>query len=125
MKTEKKNVDVTVHADGGVYGSLYLFTPNTEEAERLQILARTNDGFVIAEEDLNLRGSGDLAGTRQHGGHELRLAHLIRDFPVFVKAKKAAEAVVRADPGLARPENRRLAAYLAAQDREAVLRVSS
>jgi len=102
-----------------------LITPNAEEAERLQILARTNDGFAIAEEDLQIRGSGDLVGTRQHGGHELRLAHLIRDYPVFVVAKKAADAVVHADPRLARPEHRRLAAFLAAQDREAALRVSS
>ncbi len=102
-----------------------LITPNAEDAERLQVLARTNDGFVIAEEDLNIRGSGDLVGTRQHGGHELRLAHLIRDYPVFLKAKKAAEAVVVADPKLERPEHRRLAAFLAAQDREAALRVSS
>ncbi len=102
-----------------------LVTPTPEEAERLQILVRTNDGFAIAEEDLKLRGSGDLAGTRQHGGYELRLAHLIRDYPVFVKAKKAAETVVRDDPALERTENRRLAAYLAAQDSEAGLRLSS
>jgi hypothetical protein len=49
----------------------------------------------------------------------------VRDYPVFVKAKKAAEAVVQADPRLERPENRRLAAFLAAQDRDAALRVSS
>ena len=67
---------------------------------------------------MKIRGSGDLAGTRQHGGNELRLAHLLRDYPVFVRAKKAAEALVAADPDLVRPENRSLAAHLAAQDRE-------
>jgi ATP-dependent DNA helicase RecG len=102
-----------------------LITPDAGEAEQLQVLARTNDGFVIAEEDLKIRGSGDLIGTRQHGGHELRLAHLIHDYPVFVKAKKAAEAVVSADPNLLLPGNQRLAAFLAAQDRESALRVSS
>jgi len=102
-----------------------LIAPNADAAEQLKILARTNDGFVIAEEDLRRRGTGDLVGTRQHGGYDLRLAHLVRDYPVFVKAKKAAEAVVQADPNLAHPENRRLAAFLAAQDRDAALRVSS
>jgi ATP-dependent DNA helicase RecG len=110
---------------GAAQSYCILITPNGEGAEQLQILARTNDGFAIAEEDLNRRGTGDLVGTRQHGGYELRLAHLVRDYPVFVKAKKAAEAVVLADPNLERPENRRLAAFLAAQDREAALRVSS
>ncbi len=102
-----------------------LMTPQPDQAPQLEILVRTTDGFKIAEEDLNIRGSGDLVGTRQHGGHELRLAHLLHDYPVFVKAKQAAEAVVRNDPGLQRPENRRLAAFLAAQDRESALRVSS
>lgn len=95
------------------------------ETERLQILAETNDGFKIADEDMKLRGSGDIAGTRQHGGFELRLAHLIHDYPVFVKAKKAAEALVKADPHLRRPEHARLAAYIALQDREAALRITS
>jgi len=102
-----------------------LVTPSGADAQRLQVLARTNDGFVIAEEDLRLRGSGDLVGTRQHGGHELRLAHLIKDYPVFVSAKRAAEDIVRDDPELERVGNRRLAAYIAALDREAALRVSS
>jgi len=102
-----------------------LIAPNAEAAEQLEILARTNDGFAIAEEDLRRRGTGDLVGTRQHGGYDLRLAHLVRDYPVFVKAKKAAEAVVQADPNLEHPENRRLAAFLAVQDRDAALRVSS
>jgi ATP-dependent DNA helicase RecG len=74
---------------------------------------------------MKLRGTGDLAGTRQHGGNDLRLAHLIRDFPVFVKAKKAAETLVEGDPDLRKPEHRPLAAYLAEQDSEAALRQSS
>jgi ATP-dependent DNA helicase RecG len=102
-----------------------LIAPNAETAGQLEILAHTNDGFAIAEEDVRRRGTGDLVGTRQHGGYDLRLAHLVRDYPVFVKAKKAAEAVVRADPKLDHAENRRLATFLAAQDRDTALRVSS
>ena len=102
-----------------------LLTPTPEDAERLQILVRTTDGFAIADEDLKQRGSGDLAGTRQHGGHELRLAHLIHDYPVFLQAKKAADAIVRDDPQLVRAEHRGLAAYLAAHDRDAALRLTS
>jgi ATP-dependent DNA helicase RecG len=102
-----------------------LVTRTQEDAERLQVLVRTNDGFAIADEDLKQRGSGDLAGTRQHGGHELRLAHLLHDYPVFLKAKKAADAIVRDDPTLVHAENGGLAAYLAAHDRDAALRLTS
>lgn len=102
-----------------------LIAPNAPEAERLLVMAKTNDGFVIAEEDHRLRGSGDLAGTRQHGGNELRLAHLIHDFPVFVRAKKVAQKLVDADANFQRPEHRALALYLAAVNHAAALRESS
>ena len=110
---------------GAAQSYCILVAPDASEAARLQVMAQTNDGFVIAEEDMKLRGSGDLAGTRQHGGNDLRLAHLIRDFPVFVRAKKAAETLVEDDPDLKDPEHRALAAYLAEQDNEAALRQSS
>jgi ATP-dependent DNA helicase RecG len=102
-----------------------LIAPGGEEVERLQVMARTNDGFVIAEEDLRLRGSGDLAGTRQHGGAQFRLAHLVRDFPVFVQAKRVAEQVIARDPDLRLPEHETLARYLDARDPAAALVVSS
>jgi len=97
----------------------------SDDTRRLAVLEDTNDGFVIAEEDLKLRGSGDVGGVRQHGGDDFKLAHLIRDFAVFVEAKKAAQAVVAADPHLRAPENRGLAAHLASLDREASIRASS
>ena len=96
-----------------------------DDATRLEVLARTNDGFVVAEEDLKIRGSGDLGGVRQHGGDDFKLAHLIRDFPVFVEAKKAAEAVVAADPHLAAAANEGLAAHLASLDRETTIKATS
>lgn len=104
---------------------IFVAPDGTEDMRRLEVLERTNDGFVIAEEDLRLRGSGDVGGVRQHGGDDFKLAHLIKDFPVFLDAKKAAQAVVAADPQLHRPANAGLAAHLAAQHREASIRVSS
>jgi ATP-dependent DNA helicase RecG len=102
-----------------------LVTRTPEDADRVAVLVRTHDGFAIADEDLKQRGSGDLAGTRQHGGYELRLAHLIHDYPVFLKAKKAADAIVHDDPKLVHAANSGLAAYLASHDREAALRLTS
>ena len=96
-----------------------------EDLRRLEVLERTNDGFAIADEDLKLRGAGDLGGVRQHGGDDFKLAHLIRDFPVFLEAKKAAEAVVAADPQLRSPAHATLAAHLAVLDRDSSLRTSS
>jgi ATP-dependent DNA helicase RecG len=96
-----------------------------DEAARLGILAATNDGFAIAEEDLKLRGSGDLSGTRQHGEAELKLAHLIRDFPVFLEAKKEAAAVIAADPELSAREHAGLAAALSRLGEGAALRITS
>jgi ATP-dependent DNA helicase RecG len=96
-----------------------------DETRRLDVLEQTNDGFVIAEEDLKIRGRGDLGGVRQHGGDDFKLAHLIRDFPVFLEAKKAAEGVVAADPRLRKPENKGLAAHLASLDRDTLIKATS
>lgn len=96
-----------------------------DDSARLDVLASTNDGFEVAEEDLKIRGSGDLGGIRQHGGDDFKLAHLIRDFPVFVEAKKAAEAVIAADPHLEAPQNKGLAEYLDSLDRASTIKATS
>jgi ATP-dependent DNA helicase RecG len=96
-----------------------------EERERLEILASTTDGFKVAEADFRLRGSGDLAGTRQHGQSELRLADLIRDLPVFEEAKKEADLIFSRDPGLAQPSNAALKRALDARELSAALRITS
>ena len=62
-----------------------------EETERLNILEKTNDGFVIAEEDFKLRGSGDLFGTRQSGDMNFKIANLKEDFKILVEANKDAK----------------------------------
>ena len=100
-------------------------TGEAGESARLALLERTNDGFAIAEEDARLRGSGDIAGTRQHGIPDFRLAHLIRDYTVFLDAKKEADAVIARDPDLLAREHAALAAFLASQERESALRVTS
>jgi ATP-dependent DNA helicase RecG len=77
---------------------------NTEEArQRLTVMAQTNDGFVIAEEDLKLRGPGEFYGTRQSGMPSLKIADIFRDVPVLEEARKAAFALVEADPELKDP----------------------
>jgi len=82
------------------------------DVERLEILARTTDGFEIAEEDLRLRGEGEFAGTAQAGGGATLLGDLVSDFAVYVRAKTDADALVAADPALARSEHAGLRALL-------------
>jgi ATP-dependent DNA helicase RecG len=85
--------------------------------ERLEVLARTQDGFEIAEADLELRGPGELWGTRQSGLPRLKLADL-RDEALLEEARAAARAVVSADPWLAGAAHAPLKAVLLARYRE-------
>jgi ATP-dependent DNA helicase RecG len=59
--------------------------------ERLGIMAQTSNGFVIAEKDLELRGPGELLGTRQSGLPEFRIGNIVRDQPLLEKAREEAE----------------------------------
>lgn len=79
--------------------------PNPESTHRLEILVKTSDGFKIAEEDLKIRGTGDLFGTRQHGLPNLKLADLVTDTELLQQARKAAFAVVDDDPQLRKPHH--------------------
>ena len=70
----------------------------TEPAiERLEALVRTNDGFELAEVDLDIRGSGQLLGTRQSGLTDLRFAHLRKDRPLLERARALADELVDAE----------------------------
>ncbi len=69
---------------------------------RMEIMVATNDGFVIAEQDLKLRGPGEFLGTRQSGLPDLVLADLVEDTETLEKARKAAFELITADPELAR-----------------------
>ena len=63
-----------------------------EAGRRLEVIARTDDGFAIAREDLALRGPGELLGLRQHGPVDLRLADLVRDEAILEDARAAVAA---------------------------------
>jgi ATP-dependent DNA helicase RecG len=79
---------------------------SSEEARvRLRAMGRTNDGFQIAEEDLALRGPGDFFGIRQSGFPDFRVAHLVRDTPILVEARKEAFQLISDDPELTYPSH--------------------
>ncbi len=75
-------------------------------ARRLEVMAATTDGFRIAEEDLALRGPGDLLGKRQAGLPKLRFGDLQRHTELLLLARREADRLLAEDPALARPENR-------------------
>ena len=72
---------------------------------RLEAIANESDGFRLAEIDLELRGAGDVLGTRQHGLPEFRVAQLPEDTELLVRARDRADEIVVADPGLSEPEH--------------------
>ena len=88
--------------------SYCLLIPSSDEAidnERLQAMESTNDGFVLAERDLEQRGPGDFLGKRQSGFSELRMASLT-DVKLIEKARREAIALFERDPQLTLPEHR-------------------
>ena len=87
------------------YCVLMTSTHSAESRERLRVLAKTADGFRIAEEDLKLRGPGDFFGQRQHGLPQLGIADLAADMRVLKEAQQAAQKLLEADPGLSRREH--------------------
>jgi ATP-dependent DNA helicase RecG len=77
---------------------------SSEEAKvRLRAMEKTKDGFKIAEEDLTLRGPGEFFGTRQSGLPDFRVAHIVRDTPILIEARKEAFRLVQEDPALTHP----------------------
>jgi ATP-dependent DNA helicase RecG len=79
---------------------------SSEDAKvRLRAMEKTRDGFQIAEEDLGLRGPGEFYGIRQSGFPDFRVAHLVRDTPILVEARKEAFRLVQEDPELAHPSH--------------------
>ena len=84
-------------------------SPNNPTArQRLTVLEQTSDGFKIAEEDLRIRGPGEVFGTRQHGLPELKIVDLANDLELLRGARKDAFEIVEQDPGLNNPENQLL-----------------
>lgn len=66
----------------------------------MKIVAETNDGFKLAEEDLKMRGEGDLFGKAQSGLPEFRTGSVVSDYQVMVVARDEAKRIVQADPDL-------------------------
>jgi len=86
--------------------------PNPRQDERLTAMEQSQDGFVLAEKDLELRGPGDFLGTRQSGFAALRMAKL-SDVQTIEKARREAQRLFETDPALALPEHRTIAENLA------------
>ncbi len=80
--------------------------PTTEDAERrLAAIASTTDGFQIAEKDMEIRGSGEIFGTRQSGAAPFRVAQLPHDLDLLLLARRDAQAWIERDPTLFRKDN--------------------
>jgi ATP-dependent DNA helicase RecG len=79
-----------------------VYEPNLgdDARKRLKVMKESNDGFHIAEQDLLIRGPGEVAGTRQSGFLKLRFASLTEDFEEIEKAKKEVDLLLSSDPGL-------------------------
>ena len=76
--------------------------------ERMKVMCQTNDGFVISEKDLELRGSGDFFGTAQHGLPELKIANLFEDMKELKVVQEVANQIISDDPKLEQEKNIRL-----------------
>lgn len=80
---------------------LFVADPKTEAGKkRMQIVAETRDGFKLAEEDLKMRGEGDLFGKAQSGLPEFKMGSVVSDYPVMVAAREVAQEIVAKDPEL-------------------------
>jgi ATP-dependent DNA helicase RecG len=83
--------------------------------ERIKILTVTNNGFDIAEKDMELRGPGDIEGTRQSGMLNFKLANIVHDRALLDKARSFAIAIIENDPDLLSAEHLRLKSFLQQQ----------
>ena len=81
----------------------------------MTILTETNNGFKIAEKDLEIRGPGDIEGTRQSGLLNFKLANIVQDREWLELARAMVEMILEKDPDLAAEENRGLKAFLQSQ----------
>lgn len=76
--------------------------------QRMKVMQDTNDGFVISEKDLELRGTGDFFGTKQHGLPEFKVANLFEDIDILKQVQLVANKISREDPNLEKKENQKL-----------------
>lgn len=71
----------------------------------MKVMQETNDGFVISEKDLELRGSGEFFGTRQHGIPEFKVANLFEDMSILKQVQSLSIKILAEDPNLEKTEN--------------------
>ncbi len=90
------------------YCILFNQSTQTYAKERMEVMRRTNNGFIIAEKDLELRGPGDFFGTRQHGLPPLKIANLYSDTDVLQQTTAAVRALLAEDPLLKKQENQQI-----------------
>jgi ATP-dependent DNA helicase RecG len=107
-QTAARSDQATARSDQVPARSDQVAEPTGEPLERLQAFVSTTDGFQLAELDFQLRGAGDLLGTRQHGLPGFHLADLKRDTQIISEARRDAKELIAADPGLAQPEHAKL-----------------
>ncbi len=93
---EKPSACVLIASDGEM---------TDEGRRRLEVVAGTSDGFVLAEKDLEIRGPGELFGVRQSGMPPFRVADLARDLDLLKMARRDAAQWIAASPHLTRPED--------------------
>jgi ATP-dependent DNA helicase RecG len=84
----------------------------SDAQQRLQAILKSHDGFVIAEEDLKIRGPGEFLGLRQWGVPEFRAANLLRDVDLLEQARREAHRLLEQDPGLTSPQHQALKAAM-------------
>ncbi|MEM7627407.1 MAG: ATP-dependent DNA helicase RecG [Planctomycetota bacterium] len=95
---------------------VFISEPTTDDAlARMDAISSTNDGFKIAELDLQIRGMGEILGTRQSGLPPMKLAEIPKDMDLLNLAKRDAQALVEADAELSRPEHEMLRKVLMLQ----------
>jgi ATP-dependent DNA helicase RecG len=79
---------------------------SADTKKRIETMVRTNNGFEIAEVDLQLRGPGDIGGTRQSGAIDLMIADLAKDGEILKVARETAVAILEEDPNLTLDKNK-------------------
>lgn len=89
-----------------------------ESYKRIQIMVSTTDGFKIAEQDLAMRGPGDMYGTKQSGVLKFKLADIVADAAILEETRKAALQLIASDPSLTLPQNQPLRYMLSQQGRQ-------
>jgi ATP-dependent DNA helicase RecG len=97
------------------YCLLFAQTENEVAKSRLEVMTRSNDGFEIAEQDLRIRGPGELFSTRQHGLPDLKIANIVDDFDLLMMARKNAFELVGEDPMLRGPDHKNIRTALIAR----------